>query len=73
MLLDYQPAQFKLDSRLARILGMNLGTRPAIIQSLWQYIKTHKLQNNQEKELIDCDKNLQDVRLSFKLFKVFMY
>lgn len=44
LLLDYQPLQFKLDPRLARLLGVHTQTRPVIIQALWQYIKTHKLQ-----------------------------
>jgi hypothetical protein len=43
-LLDYQPLQFKLDPRLARLLGVHTQTRPVIISALWQYIKTHKLQ-----------------------------
>lgn len=44
LLLDYQPLQFRLDSRLARLLGIHTQTRPMIISALWQYIKTHKLQ-----------------------------
>lgn len=44
LLLDYQPLQFKLDTRLARLLGVHTQTRPVIISALWQYIKTHKLQ-----------------------------
>lgn len=44
LLLDYQPLQFKLDPRLARLLGVHTQTRPVIINALWQYIKTHKLQ-----------------------------
>ena len=44
LLLDYQPLQFKLDQRLARLLGLHTQTRPVIISALWQYIKTHKLQ-----------------------------
>lgn len=44
LLLDYQPLQFKLDPRLARLLGVHTQTRPVIISALWQYIKTHKLQ-----------------------------
>jgi hypothetical protein len=44
LLLDYQPLQFKLDPRLARLLGVHTQTRPAIISALWQYIKTHRLQ-----------------------------
>ena len=46
LLLDYQPLQFKLDQRLARLLGVHTQTRPVIISALWQYIKTHKLQVN---------------------------
>jgi hypothetical protein len=44
LLLDYQPLQFKLDQRLARLLGVHTQTRPVIISALWQFIKTHKLQ-----------------------------
>jgi SWI/SNF-related matrix-associated actin-dependent regulator of chromatin subfamily D len=61
MLLDYQPPQFKLDSRLAKLLSIHTATRPVIIQSLWQYIKVHKLQDNQEKEFINLDKYLQQI------------
>lgn len=42
LLLDYQPLQFKLDPRLARLLGVHTQTRPVIISALWQYIKTHR-------------------------------
>ena len=56
-----QPPQFKLDQRLAKLLGIHTATRPTIIQSLWQYIKTHKLQDNQEKEFINLDKYLAQI------------
>lgn len=36
--------KFKLHPRLAKVLGMATETRPKIIEALWQYIKTHKLQ-----------------------------
>jgi SWI/SNF-related matrix-associated actin-dependent regulator of chromatin subfamily D len=61
MLLDYQPPQFKLDPRLAKLLSIHTATRPTIIQSLWQYIKTHHLQDNQEKEFINLDKYLAQI------------
>lgn len=32
-----------------------------IIQALWQYIKTHKLQDPHEREYVICDKYLQQV------------
>uniref|UniRef100_A0A673FUX3 SWI/SNF-related matrix-associated actin-dependent regulator of chromatin subfamily D member 1 n=1 Tax=Sinocyclocheilus rhinocerous TaxID=307959 RepID=A0A673FUX3_9TELE len=61
LMLDYQPPQFKLDPRLARLLGIHTQTRPVIIQALWQYVKTHKLQDPHEREFINCDKYLQQV------------
>ncbi|MEE6509161.1 hypothetical protein FKM82_024640 [Ascaphus truei] len=61
LMLDYQPPQFKLDPRLARLLGIHTQTRPVIIQALWQYIKTHKLQDPHEREFIVCDKYLQQI------------
>ena len=53
--------QFKLDQRLARLLGMHTQTRPVIINALWQYIKTHKLQDPHEREYINCDRYLEQV------------
>ena len=44
LLLDYQPPQFKLDSRLARLLGVHTQSRPVITQALWQYVKHNRLQ-----------------------------
>ncbi|XP_033722624.1 SWI/SNF-related matrix-associated actin-dependent regulator of chromatin subfamily D member 1 isoform X3 [Tursiops truncatus] len=61
LMLDYQPPQFKLDPRLARLLGIHTQTRPVIIQALWQYIKTHKLQDPHEREFVICDKYLQQI------------
>lgn len=61
LLLDYQPQQFKLDQRLARLLGVHTQTRPVIISALWQYIKTHKLQDAHEREYIQCDKYLEQI------------
>ncbi|KAK2119387.1 SWI SNF, matrix associated, actin dependent regulator of chromatin, sub d, member 1 [Saguinus oedipus] len=61
LMLDYQPPQFKLDPRLARLLGIHTQTCPVIIQALWQYIKTHKLQDPHEREFVICDKYLQQI------------
>ncbi|KAI2662504.1 SWI/SNF-related matrix-associated actin-dependent regulator of chromatin subfamily D member 3 [Labeo rohita] len=55
LMLDYQPPQFKLDPRLARLLGIHTQTRSSIIQALWQYVKTNKLQDSHDKEYINCD------------------
>ncbi|XP_035436344.2 brahma-associated protein of 60 kDa isoform X2 [Spodoptera frugiperda] len=61
LLLDYQPLQFKLDQRLARLLGVHTQTRPVIVNALWQYVKTHKLQDVHEREYVACDKYLEQI------------
>merc|ERR1712013_594170 len=49
------------DQRLARLLGVHTQTRPVIISALWQYIKTHKLQDQHEKEFVNCDPFLKQI------------
>lgn len=61
LLLDHLPIQFKLDPRLARLLGIHTQTRAMVINALWQYIKTHKLQDAHEREFINCDKYLEQI------------
>ncbi|OWR48827.1 SWI/SNF-related matrix-associated actin-dependent regulator of chromatin subfamily D member 1 [Danaus plexippus plexippus] len=61
LLLDYQPLQFKLDARLARLLGVHTQARPVIVNALWQYVKTHKLQDPHEREYVVCDKYLEQI------------
>ena len=60
-MLDYQPPQFKLESRLARLLGIHTQTRTAIIMALWQYIRTHRLQDPHERDIVICDKYLAQI------------
>merc|ERR1719341_1767319 len=61
LLLDYKPIQFKLEQRLARLLGVHTQTRPVIISALWQYIKTHKLQDAHEREYVNCDAFIKQI------------
>merc|ERR1712142_1112961 len=49
------------DQRLARLLGVHTQTRPVIISALWQYVKTHKLQDPHEKEFVNCDPFLKQI------------
>jgi len=61
LMLDYQPAQFKLAGPLARVLGVHTQTRPMIISALWQYVKKNKLQNPDEREYISNDKYFKEI------------
>lgn len=59
--LEHQPPHFKIDPRLARLLGKQTDTRPAVINALWQYIKTRKLQDSNEREYINNDSYLSSL------------
>lgn len=54
--------KFKIDPYLQKIVKMESGTRVAILEALWQYIKIHKLQDSENKESINTDENLKNVR-----------
>lgn len=56
-----QPPQYKLDPRLARLLGVHTQTRASIMQALWLYIKNNKLQDSHEKEYINCNRYFRQV------------
>lgn len=66
---DFLPERFRLAPALANLLNLTLATRPAIVVALWQYIKLHKLQESDEKKIINNDPALQDLfkvaRMSF--------
>lgn len=57
----FQPPQYKLDPRLARLLGVHTQTRASIMQALWLYIKNNKLQDCHEKEYINCNRYFRQV------------
>uniref|UniRef100_A0A8C9TTH2 SWI/SNF related BAF chromatin remodeling complex subunit D2 n=1 Tax=Scleropages formosus TaxID=113540 RepID=A0A8C9TTH2_SCLFO len=61
LMLDHQPPQYKLDPRLARLLGVHTQTRTSIMQALWLYIKNNKLQDSHEKEYINCNRYFRQI------------
>ncbi|XP_062859311.1 SWI/SNF-related matrix-associated actin-dependent regulator of chromatin subfamily D member 2 [Trichomycterus rosablanca] len=61
LMLDHQPPQYKLDPRLARLLGVHTQTRSSIMQALWLYIKNNKLQDCHEKEYINCNRYFRQI------------
>ncbi|ORX48588.1 hypothetical protein DM01DRAFT_1338648 [Hesseltinella vesiculosa] len=56
--LDYNPQKFKVSEALSQVIHTKLDTRPQIIMELWNYIKHHKLQDNEDKRVIHCDEAL---------------
>ena len=61
LVLDHDPPQYKLDPRLARLLGLTCQSRPVIIEHFWQYVKINKLQDVEEHEYVNCDKYLEKI------------
>ena len=43
----FQPPQYKLDPRLARLMGIHTQTRPVIVNAIWQYIKVSERKSGQ--------------------------
>ncbi|CAB72235.1 SWI/SNF and RSC complexes subunit ssr3 [Schizosaccharomyces pombe] len=65
---EEHPERYKLSKAFANILGIREGTRPDIVSYLWQYIKFHRLQDMEEKRLINCDKALRDLFEADRLY-----
>lgn len=59
--LNNTPPHFKIDPRLARLVGKQTDTRQAVIFALWQYIKCGALQDPQDREYINNDSYLQSI------------
>ena len=49
------------EKKFGHIVPHTLFRRPVIISALWQYIKTHKLQDQHEKEFVNCDPFLKQI------------
>lgn len=48
-------------NELAAVVGSSPLPRPEVVSKVWEYIKTHKLQNPQNKREIMADETLQAV------------
>jgi SWI/SNF-related matrix-associated actin-dependent regulator of chromatin subfamily D len=59
--LNYQPPQYKLNTKLAKLLSIHTATKVDIINGIWQYIKNNRLQDPQEREFINNDKYFQQI------------
>ncbi|EMR09612.1 hypothetical protein PNEG_02195 [Pneumocystis murina B123] len=66
--LNEYPEKYKLSPKLSQILDMKSETHPEIIMGLWEYIKFHKLQDDEEKRIINCDENLKEI---FSMDRIF--
>jgi chromatin remodeling complex protein RSC6 len=49
------------DEKLAAVVGSEPASRPEITKKLWEYIRSHNLQDPQQKTYIKADENLKQV------------
>jgi upstream activation factor subunit UAF30 len=54
-------APYRLSDELAAVCGKDVLPRPQVTQALWAYIRSHNLQNPEDKREIFCDEPLRRV------------
>lgn len=59
--IETSPKRFILSSQLANILGIQEETRAKIISALWQYIKSNRLQDADDRRIVNLNSKLQSV------------
>ena len=59
--LDTGNELHKLSPPLTNLLGTQVDTLPNMIMHLWQYVKVHKLLDNEDKRFIICDEKMQQI------------
>lgn len=60
--LENAPRRYRLSHSLSRLLGgIEEASRLQIIGALWQYIKSNRLQDSDNRELINCNSELAEV------------
>lgn len=61
------PPKFEIDPLLEKIVGIRTGTRVEVLDAFWLYVKLKKLQDVENKEIINSD---DLIRQAFKTEKL---
>ena len=61
LFLDNSPKKFMLSKKLQNVLGVEEETRARIVAALWQYIKSNRLQDAEDRRFINLNCELSDV------------
>jgi len=59
--LDHSPHRFRLSDSLQKVLGITEESRARVVAALWQYIKNNRLQDPEERRIINLNEELQAV------------
>lgn len=60
-MLENSPKKFLLSQSLASVLGLNEDTRARVVYALWQYIKSNRLQDPDDRRIINLNGKLKSV------------
>ena len=55
------PHKFKCSKKLESVIGQTIATRTSILAGIWEYIKVNRLQDQESREIINCDSRLKDL------------
>lgn len=55
------PQKFKINDKLANILGYSHASRATVLSALWEYIKLNRLQDKENRNIINNDFNLRQI------------
>ena len=58
---DESPDRFRLSPALAELLDTNEDTRAGIVMRIWEYVRSNKLQDPDERRTINCNAQLRNV------------
>ncbi|KAK0240392.1 BAR-domain-containing protein [Armillaria nabsnona] len=58
---DHYPEQYKVSPELGDILGIKEESRVGVIQTLWNYIKLHGLQDKVDRRMVRADEKLAPI------------
>ena len=59
--MDNSPKKFTLSKKLQSVLGVEEDTRARIVAALWQYIKSNRLQDAEDRRFINLNHELSEV------------
>ena len=59
--MNFVPKQFKARPELQALIGVQQCSKTQAISALWEYIKVNRLQDQQDRKLVNCNKELKTV------------
>jgi SWI/SNF-related matrix-associated actin-dependent regulator of chromatin subfamily D len=72
LFLEQKPPHLKVSKPLSQLIKVSLDTKPRILVALWNYIKSQRLQDAEDRKLIVNNQPLKEVQLETNNFcKIF--